>query len=448
MQRTDRYTLERMEQQLQERFRKSSDFACKQLQVAGEACSAYYLNSLVDIESTFTMMNQLAPGEELGSFLHSNGWAIDVSSWKASQYSEALLHGRMILFLGGRLSVVVDPLVPELSRSVTIPNSENPLQSSFDAFTEDIDTNIGLLRKKMISDNLVIETRSTGTKSAKKLAVVYLEGTAQAKVVQSIMKKLEDNRGLELTNVRDLTRILGHPQFTLTPTYISSELPGETTQELLNGKVVILIDQFSFAFAFPAIVADLWSTTLDVNYPRLFQIFLRFLRMGALVLAIVLPGLYVVLNSVNPELLRIQLAITVAKSREGVPYPSLIEMLLVLILLEMIIEATIRLPKNIGPTITMIGGILLGQAIVQAKLVSNLLIIILVASAISNFALTSYINASGIRIYKYVVLFVSAFFGIWGLEAAIIWLVLYFASLTISTVPFLSVSLKEEVPDE
>lgn len=418
------------------------------MNLSGKACSVYYLNSLVDIESTFAMMNQLASGGEFSTLMLSNGWAEDASSWEPSQYSEALLQGRLVLFLAGLQSVVVNPLAPELSRSVMIPNSENPLQSSYDAFTEDIETNIGLLRKKMISEQLVIETRSMGTRFAKKLAVVYLEGSAELKVVQSITKKLEENRESELTTVRDLTRILGHPQFTLTPTYISSELPGETTQNLLNGKVVILIDQFSFAFAFPAIVADLWSTTLDVNYPELFQYFLRFLRIGALVLAITLPGLYVVLNSVNPELLRIQLAITVAKSREGVPYPSLIEMLLVLILLEMIIEATIRLPKNIGPTITMIGGILLGQAIVQAKLVSNLLVIILVASAISNFALTSYMNASGIRIYKYVVLFASAFFGIWGLEAAIIWLVLYFASLTISTVPYLSFSIKRDTTDE
>ncbi|CQR55281.1 spore germination protein [Paenibacillus riograndensis] len=447
MQRKDQDTFERMEQQLQEHFHKSNDFARKQFK-AGEVCSAYYLSSLVDIESTFTMMNQLAPGEELSSLLHSNSWAEDTSSWKVSQYSDALLQGRLVLFLGGRQSVVVDPVAPELSRSVSTTNSENPLLSAFDAFTEDIDINIGLLRKKIVSDRLVIETRTSGTKSTKKLAVVYLEGAAQPKVVESIKKKLEENRGMELTTVRDLTRILGHPQFTLTPTYISSEMPNETMQNMLNGKVVILIDQFSFAFAFPAIVADLWSTTMDVNYPQLFQNFLRFLRIGALILAITLPGLYVVLNSVNPELLRIQLAITVAKSREGVPYPSLIEMLLVLVLLEMIIEATIRLPKNIGPTMTMIGGILLGQAIVQAKLVSNLLIIILVASAISNFALTSYMNASGIRIYKYVVLLASAFFGIWGLEAAIIWLVLYFASLTISTVPYLSFSVKGEFPDE
>lgn len=360
----------------------------------------------------------------------------------------AVLQGMLILFGKEGQVAVIESEAQNISRPVMIPNSENPLQSAFDAFTEDIDINIGILRKKMISDQLVIECRQIGTQSVKKLAIAYMEGVTRPEVIESIRKKLDENRRQELTTIRDLTRILGHPKFALTPTYTSSELPGETMQNIQNGKVVILLDQFSFAFAFPAIVTDLWSTSLDTQYPLPFQMFLRMIRGMAMLLAITLPGLYVVLNSVNPELLRIQLAIAVAENRQGVPYPSLIEALLVMLLLEMIIEATIRLPKNIGPTITMIGGILLGQAIIQAKLVSNLLIIILVASAIANFALTSYMNSVGVRLYKYVVLLASSFFGIWGIEVAMIWLMLYFSSLTNCSVPYLSFSLKGKTSDE
>jgi hypothetical protein len=416
--------------------------------IASEAVRACFLESLVNLRTTLPAVRQEAVDSDRDPIRQAFNPMREEVSEAVARLSCALLQGKLILFNQEGSVAIIEPVQPELSRSVMIPNSENPLQSAFDAFTEDIDINIGLLRKKMISDRLVVETRFMGGRSVKKIAMIYLEDTARENVIESIRDKLEHNSDKELTTVRELTRLLGHPKFALTPTYISSELPGETVQTLMNGKVVILIDQFSFAFAFPAIVTDLWTTTLDSNYPLLFQLFLRVVRVGAALMAVTLPGLYVVLNSVNPELLRIQLALTVANSREGVPYPSIIEMLLVLLLLEMIIEATIRLPKNIGPTITMIGGILLGQAIVQAKLVSNLLIIILVASAIANFALTSYINAVGIRMYRYVVMFASSFFGIWGLEAAMIWLLLYFSSLTTSTVPYLSLSVKGRVPDE
>jgi len=448
LQHFDPEIVQSLESGLQERFHQRSDFLCKHVVIAGEKFKAYYFRTLVNLPKTLSILNQIGIDKK-NDFKWNAILSMEVDApVSLNELYNHLLRGKLILLGQKGLVAVIEPEHAELSRPVMSPNSENPLQSAFDAFTEDLDTNIGLIRKKMISDQLVIETRSVGSQSIKKIALVYLKGTTLPEVIESVEKKLEENAHHELTTVRDLTQILGHPKFTLIPTYISSELPEETVQNLLNGKVVILMDQFSFAFAFPAIVSDLWSTTLDVQYPLLFQQFLRTIRGASLLLSVTLPGLYVVLNSVNPELLRIQLAITVAKSREGVPYPSLIEALLVLLLLEMIVEATIRLPKNIGPTITMIGGILLGQAIVQAKLVSNLLIIILVASAISNFALTSYMNAVGVRLYKYVVLVVSSIFGIWGLEAALVWVILYFASLTTSTVPYLSWSLKGKTADE
>ena len=246
-----------------------------------------------------------------------------------------------------------------------------------------------------------MESSLAGSNSTRKLALVYIEETANPEVVRLIREKLQQNMGQDLNNVRDLMKSLGQPRISIMPTYLATELPVEALQNLHEGKVIIFMDQISFAFALPAVVSDLWAVKTDTNYPYLFQIFFRVIRFFGIAFSVTMPGLYIVLNSVNPELLRIQLAITVAKSREGVPYPSLVEILLVMLLLEMIIEASIRLPKNIGSTITMIGGILLGQAIVQAKLVSNLLIIILVASVIANFAISGYLNTIGIRIYKY-----------------------------------------------
>ncbi|QOS78902.1 spore germination protein [Paenibacillus sp. JNUCC31] len=361
MQRIQEQDLHSIEKQLNERLEKNSDFISKTVVIANQEFRAYFVETLVDLPTTLSAINQAASSSENGSLMNMFKPLEEQAIMSLDELCSSLLNGKLVLFNREGLSTVMESEHPGISRAVSSPESENPLQSAFDAFTEDINKNIGLLRKKMVSDQLVIERREAGTQSTKKLAMVYLEGVARTKVIESIRDKLEQNKDKELTTVRDLLTILGHSKFDITPSYISSELPVEIVQHLMNGKVVILIDQFAFAFAFPAIITDLWSTTLDNNYPYLFQVFLRTIRAIGALLAITLPGLYIVLNSVNPELLRIQLAITVAKSREGVPYPSLIEMLLVMLLLEMIIEATIRLPKNIGPTITMIGGILLDK---------------------------------------------------------------------------------------
>lgn len=438
--------IDKIKNDLSRRFRLNSDFVQKELEIGETTFEIFFFNTLVNYETAIEQINY----DILRGHKDSYVYRLDFSQADSAsdQISHEILQGKLILTSKDGVFLFDTLKKSNISRAVSAPESENPLQSAYDAFTEDIDVNMGLIRKKMNSETLTIETRTLGKNTMKKIAIIYVKEVAPAEVIDSIRGKLEENKERDVTTVRNLVRSLGHPRLAITPTYISSELPGEMIQNLLNGRVVILMDQFSFAFAFPAIITDLWSTTLDVNYPYLFQVFLRTVRAIAALLAVTLPGLYVVLNSVNPELLRIQLAITVAKSREGVPYPSLIEMLLVMLLLEMIIEATIRLPKNIGPTITMIGGILLGQAIVQAKLVSNLLIIILVASAIANFALVGYMNTTGIRMYKYIVMLISSFFGIWGLEVAMIWIVLYLSSLKTSGFPYMSFSVKGNMRDE
>ena len=252
----------------------------------------------------------------------------------------------------------------------------------------------------------------------------------------------------DINSVSGSTSIVGAAKIFFSANLFEYRVPGESKQNLLEGKVLILMDQFPLALAFPAVVTDLWSYKSDVNYPRLFQLFFRFLRIAGIIFAFTMPGLYIVMNAVNPELLRIQLAMSVAKSREGVPYPSVIEMLLMLLLIDMIVEASIRLPKSIGPTITMIGGIILGQAIVQAKLVSDLLIILLSASTIANFTMAGFLNTVGIRIHKYINILICSCFGIWGLEMSMIWLCFYFANLKIFTVPYLSFHAKGKGANE
>ncbi|TXK85678.1 spore germination protein [Paenibacillus sp. N3.4] len=140
--------------------------------------------------------------------------------------------------------------------------------------------------------------------------------------------------------------------------------------------------------------------------------------------------------------MRIQLAVSITNSREGVPYPVLVELMLMLFIIEMVIEASIRLPKSIGPTITMIGGIILGQAVVQARLVSYFLIIVVAGSTIAHFTMGTYMNTVSIRLYKYVVILLSALYGILGLMSSVVLFCFYLGTISTFEVPYLSLSTK------
>jgi len=433
------------------KFELNTDFVVKTVTLLDQRVSVYYISSLIDLSSTLVTWEHIVNDASRGRLSlerHFLTLAYE-ENYTIEELANDLLQGKLI----ARSPESGNPLMlhanlHQLSRAIMPSENENPIQSSMEGFTERLATNVGLLRQKVSMPNLLVESYSVGTCSRKELALVYIEGTASAKVVKSIKERLRKNRDKEVLTVSDLLQVLEQPKYALVPTYLTSELPGETIQNLMDGKVVILVDQLPFSFSFPAIVKDLWSFRLDLNYPHLYLLFFRIIRIAGIAFAIIMPGLYVVLNSVNPELLRIQLAISVARSREGVPYPSFVEVMLMLLLMEMVIEATTRLPKNIGPTITMVGGIILGQAIVQAKLVSNLLIIILAATTISNFTMSGYLNTIGIRIFKYFVLFVCSIFGVLGLQVSLIWLFIYFASLRTFSVPYLSLSTKGKGADD
>lgn len=439
------------EQQIINSFKPNSDLTIKTVIVSGWNLKLIYLKTLVDITQMLATLSQLAAGrtEDNDSLLQMLLPLDPRTVLSPEEIMHALLQGKMIVWCETfEKPIVINTEQYLVIRNIAPPESENPIQASFDAFTEELDKNIGLLRKKMNRSDLSVETCRLGTNSQKGIALVYIEGMANAKMIRQIEERLNRNMHRDVHSVADLTGVLEQPKWSLVPTYLSTEQTENAVLCLLDGKAVIFMDQHPFAIIFPAVVKDLWSFKADANYPALYQFFFCGIRIAGLLFAIVLPGLYVVLNAVNPELLRIQLAISVSKSREGVPYPSLIEVLLMLILLEMVIEATIRLPKSIGPTITMIGGIILGQAIVQAKLVSNLLIIILAASTIANYTMAGYLNTVGIRLYRYAALIVSNLFGIFGLEASIIWLCIYLANLQTFSVPYLSLSAKGNAKDE
>jgi hypothetical protein len=189
---------------------------------------------------------------------------------------------------------------------------------------------------------------------------------------------------------------------------------------------------------------DVFCLDSDRNLPLPLMLFLRALRVIGAWATLILPGLYVALVSFNPEVLRIEMALSIAATRIGVPYPAIVEIVIMLLILELIIEASVRLPKNIGPTITMVGGIILGQAVVQAKLVSNLLIIILAATTIANSTIVGLQQSLALRLSKYVVVIMASIFGLLGILEGLLLICAYLASLNTYGIPYVGFSTTKD----
>lgn len=428
---------------LRKTFENSIDFKCNEIIVNHKKAYLYYLDSLVDYVRTLDLLAERLRDreEEVEPIQHLAmlyGAKVNLS---LDEIVKSLLQGMLVIFHGEE-NLVINTLQTKNSRSIAEAQNENLMHTAMDAFTEDLNMNISLLRKKVITKDLVIQSFTLGEHFPRRLSVLHIKDHANPNVVEMISNCLNDNQKMDISDNQGLMKALNQPRFSIIPNHVSSELTTTAKRYLQDGRVVILLDQYPFALSFPALVSDFWEVKSDREYPVPFMILFRLIRLIALFIAISLPGFYVILNAVNPELLRIQLAVAVINSRAGVPYPVLVEVFINLLIIEMVIEASIRLPKNIAQTITMAGAIILGETLVQARLVSNLLIIIVSASTIAHFALGTYMNSLAIRVYKYVVIVFSIFYGILGLMSAIVVFCFYLGSITTFSVPYLSWTAK------
>jgi spore germination protein len=258
-------------------------------------------------------------------------------------------------------------------------------------------------------------------------------------VLEHLKQKLDEIKVDNLQSVSELHLLLTKQKFTLFPIFINTERPDRAILNLSQGKVIVLIEGAPFVLILPVVFFDFYSA-MDDNYQlSIVGYFLRILRYLALFLSLILPAAYVALTAYNPEIFRIQLTLSIAGSRASVPYPAYVEVLLMLILMELLLEASIRLPKSVGSTATTVGGLILGQAATSAGLISNIMIIIVSTVAISNFVVPINSMSFAMRVMKYPLVLLASMLGITGVALGLIGMVAYMANLRSFGVPYLRI---------
>ncbi|TBL74611.1 spore germination protein [Paenibacillus thalictri] len=439
----------KLSEQLQQLFRNDADFIIQPTWLAGIPIQLAGYKSLIDIPQTLMLLHSQAgkislSNEMFPSLLNGLGYQLTGCDEAVTE----LLKGRLIvIYEPAGIIVSAIPVSKTLTRAIEAPTTENVLRGSISAFQEDIDKNIGMLRRHVFSEQLQVKSYSIGKSQPNRLEVVYLENRINSNLLNKIVQRIETQLDMDIQNLQQLDKMLGFSKWTLVTKLNTTELPQYAASALQNGKAVLLFERFPFGIILPSLLWDMFSAHDDLNFPYIYMVLTRFLRIIGALVTIMFPGLYVALVSVNPDVLRIELALSIARSRIDVPYPAFVETLLLLLVLELTLEASLRLPKSIGPTITMVGGIILGQAVVAAKLVSNLLIIILAGTTIATSTVVGFQNSLVLRLFKYLILMLSAIYGVLGLASGIVVMVAYMASVTSFGVPYLYMTKAKDKPN-
>lgn len=292
--------------------------------------------------------------------------------------------------------------------------AESTIRGPQHALSEDPLTSLNLIRNAYMSPDLHIEKKEIGTLSQTSLYVMYDQRKVNPETLNELNTKIESIHLDVINSTGELERLISGKKYSLFPTVLISERVDRVARALTFGKIVLMLKGSQFAIILPVTFFDFMHAVEDHYESFWMTRLLIIVRYIALFITTTLPGLYIAILSYNPEVFRIQLAFSLVASRSVVPYPSFIEVFIMLLMIEMLLEASIRIPRLIGSASTTVGGLILGSSIQQAGLVSSIMIIVTSLVAISNFVLPIHTMSLAVRFLKYPIILVAIFFGLTG----------------------------------
>ena len=300
-------------------------------------------------------------------------------------------------------------------RGIEKPENEVVIKGPHEAFVENIRTNTSLLRRLTNNEKLIIENTTVGKVTQTKCAICYIEDITNSDLVAEVKYRINNLQVDSLLSSGELEQLITNSNALGVPKILGSERPDTAVKHLLQGRVIVLVNGSPYALIMPAILIDFLGSPEDTNLKTIFSNFIKRIRLIAAFFALLLPGLYVAVTSFHREILPTELLYSILTSRESVPFPVIFEILIMEISFEVIREASIRVPSTIGPTLGIVGALVLGQAAVSAGIVSPILIIIVAITGISSFAIPDYSFSFHLRFFRFAFIllgFVSGFLGI------------------------------------
>lgn len=345
------------------------------------------------------------------------------------QVKDSLLHGSTILIVNGQdfAYKVETPGWPQ--RDVKEPLIESSIRGAQQGFVETISQNIALIRKYLPDDELKIKEFTVGLRGKTKVSIIYIDDITN----QSYLKIIEDRISYinidAILNIGELEELIEDNSLSLFPQSVITERPDSVASHILQGRVALVMDGSPNVLILPVTFNTFFQSVDDYGSRWIVATFIRILRYLAVGITLFLPAIYIAAISYHYELIPLQLLISIAETRDKVPYPPILEAILMELVLEMLREAGIRLPAPIGQTVGIVGGIVIGQAAVEAGLVSNIMVIVVAMTAISSFIIPNQDMASGVRLFRFPIMIAAFLFGLLGIMIGLMIIVAHLISL-------------------
>lgn len=324
-----------------------------------------------------------------------------------------------------------------LSHGIDKPLTETTLRSATDAFVEDIQTNTGLIKRRIKTNNLWKIDTTIGTETKTNISIFYMNNKTSKKLIKEIKQRINNINIDAVIDIGTIKNQIENETKSLFPTVLTSERPDRASNALLEGKIVIIIDTLSFCLILPTFFNDNFKS-MDDNYGKSLNItFTRIIRYLSFFITILTPGLYIALTTFNQDILQTEALINIANQRNLVPIPTFFEALIMIIAFELLRESDLRIPSISNSALSIVGALIIGDAAVNAGIVSPIMIIVISITAITSLLFTEPEFIYAIRFYRLFLMITASLSGLIGLTFATLYLIINLTNLTSFGLPYL-----------
>ena len=425
--------------QIMERLGHSPDFVCHEFALSPDlGLFCIYISSIVSTEHANEFIFKPILEQNLDdralrdpkSWLESLIPKAQTDAFKeATEGIQRLLEGQCLLISSSGDCRLSYDIAKGQNRSVSEPTTEASIRGPREGFVEDIARNVALIRKRLKSEHLIFEQLIIGTETKTKVYLTYIDNIAQVKVVEEFRRRLNSIHADSILESSYIEEWIQDNTWSPFPQLLFTERPDSVVAKLMEGQVVVMTDGTPIALVGPVTFFQFFNSPEDYYQRADIATLSRWLRFFAFLLSIFVPALYIAVVSYHPELLPNSLLISLAAQREEVPFPAFFEAAIMMVTFEILREAGLRMPRIAGQSISIVGALVLGEAAVEAGLVSAAMVIVVSLTAISNFVSPNYGFGIAQRIIQFAFMILAGLMGLFGLMCGVFFVLIHLVSL-------------------
>jgi spore germination protein KA len=404
-----------------------------------------YIDGLSDLEEMDSnllspLMKDIIDQKDIFNQLKKNKIAVaNVKEiYSVNEGIESILKGNPLLLLDGEKQSLSLGLSKWEKRSIEEPVAEGVIRGPREGFVETLRVNTSLLRRKIKSADLKLKSMKLGRYTQSDLVIAYIDGLADKNLIEEVQNRL---KRIDLDGVLEsgyIEEFIEDNPFSPFPQVLSTERPDVVAANLLEGRVAIIMDQTPFVLIVPITFFSLLQAPEDYYQRFMLSTCIRLLRYVFIGISLLVPSLYVALLTFHQEMVPTTLLVSIASSRESVPFPALIEALLMEVTFEALREAGVRLPKQVGAAVSIVGALVIGEAAVNAGLVSEIMVIVVAITGIASFLIPHYIQGTAFRMLRFPLMLLAGTLGLLGVMFGVIGISIHLCCLRTFGTPYLS----------